>query len=157
MYSSKISSSVVDGLLGPGMPVDARERAVSAATESIGGAYGVADRLEAAGATAAADQLRLAAADAFMPALHTASFIALGLLVLALIVFLVWLPANAEAASWSAGGSVAPPSVVPGGRVEADGEADALHQVHLVVEDPEHLAHVDEAPLELDVEPRERA
>ena len=156
VYSSKISSSVVDGLLGPGMPVDARERAVSAATESIGGAYGVADRLEAAGATAAADQLRLAAADAFMPALHTASFIALGLLVLALIVFLVWLPANAEAASWSAGGSVAPPSVVPGGRVEADGEADALHQVHLVVEDPEHLAHVDEAPLELDVEPRDR-
>ena len=104
-----------------------------------------------------ADALRMAGTSAFLPAVHVVAFIALGMLLLALLIYLVWLPAKAEAASWSSGGSVSPPTVAPGGRVEADGEADALHQAHLVVEDPEHLAHVDEAPLELDVEPRDRA
>ena len=151
MYSNGIPSSTVEGLLGP-VPAEQKAKAVSAATESIGGAYAVAGQLEANGLSGPANTLRQLANDAFMPSLHTAAWIALALLVVALVNFYFFLPAQAEAASWSVGGSAPAPSAVPGGRIEADGQPDALHQAHLVDEtDEEQLSHVDQAPLELDV------
>ncbi len=151
VYSNGIPSSTVEGLLGP-VPAEQKAKAVSAATESIGGAYAVAGQLEANGLSGPANTLRQLANDAFMPSLHTAAWIALALLVVALVIFYFFLPAQAEAASWSVGGSAPAPSAVPGGRIEADGQPDALHQAHLVDEtDEEQLSHVDQAPLELDV------
>jgi hypothetical protein len=81
----------------------------------------------------------------------------LALLLIALVIILVWLPAQAEAVAWKAGGTSAPlpgqPGAGPAGAAAADpyatgGDLDAAHQVHLVAEDPDHLSHVEDAPLE---------
>ena len=53
---------------------------------------------------AAIEQLRQAANDSFMPALHTAAFVSAGLLVIAIAVILLRLPAKAEAVAWSGSG-----------------------------------------------------
>jgi hypothetical protein len=65
----------------------------------VGATYEVAARLQSSGKATAeqADMLRSAADAAFLPAFHVAAFIALGLLLLALVIILLWLPARAEA------------------------------------------------------------
>jgi hypothetical protein len=123
------------------------------ATDSIGSTFGVADAIDKAGTApaGATDGLRQAGIDAFMPALHTAGFISLGLLLVALVIFLTRLPANAEAVAWAGAGV---PSAGPGAGsgVEGDGAPDAAHQVHVVDEHGDGLEHVEDAPLELDSE-----
>lgn len=136
----------------------APEQLKEAAADSVGATYYLAESLQAKGTITAqqADALREAGTAAFLPSMHAVAYISLGLLLLALAIYVLWLPAQAEAVSWHAGSSERAPSAAsaaPGGRIEADGQPDALHQAHLVVEDPEHLAHVDDAPLELG-EPR---
>jgi hypothetical protein len=124
-------------LAGKGLPPEA----LAAATDSIGGTNEVADRLAATGTAPAPliDQLRQAANDSFMPALHTAAFVSAGLLVIAIAVVLVWLPAKAEAVAWA--GSH------PGEDV-SDEEGSAEGRVHLVDEEGNDLEHVGDIPLE---------
>ena len=87
--------------------------ALKAATDSIGGTNEVADQLAATGSVPAAtiEQLRQASYDSFMPALHTAAFVSAGLLVIAIAVILLRLPAKAEAAAWAGSG----PHAIPDG------------------------------------------
>jgi len=81
----------------------------------------------------------------------------LALLLIALAIILIWLPAQAEAVAWKVGGTSAPvpgePGVVPGEAAQdlyaVGSDLDAAHQVHVVAEDPDHLSHVEDAPLEL--------
>src|SRR6476469_6826031 len=114
--------------------------ALQAATDSIGGTNQVADQLAASGSVPSAliDQLRQAATDSFMPALHTAALVSAGLLVLAIAVILWRLPAKAEAAAWAGSGPGSAPS----------DDNDAEHRVHTVDEVGNGLAHVEDAPLE---------
>jgi len=87
---------------GKGLPPEA----FSAATESIGGTNEVADRLASTGLapTPAIEALRQAATDSFMPALHTATMFAVGVLLLALVIVAVRLPTKAQAAAWEVNG-----------------------------------------------------
>jgi hypothetical protein len=120
------------------------------ATDSIGSTFGVAEAIDKAGTApaGATDALRQAGIDAFMPSLHTAGFISLGLLIVALITFLTRLPANAEAVAWAgAGGPGGEPAQGQG--VVGDGAPDAAHQVHVVDELGDGLEHVEDTPLEL--------
>jgi hypothetical protein len=73
-----------------------------------------------------------------MPALHTAAYVSAGLLVIAVAVILLRLPAKAEAVAWSTSGS----GTVP------DNGVEAASRVHTVDEAGEGLAHVASAPLE---------
>jgi EmrB/QacA subfamily drug resistance transporter len=100
------SNNITPLLEGKGLPPEA----FAAATESIGGTNEVADRLSASGQAPAqaVELLRQAATDSFMPALHTATACAVGLLVLALLVVAIWLPTRAQAAAWSGTGGPAP-------------------------------------------------
>ena len=100
------SNNITPVLQGKGLPPEA----FTAATESIGGTNEVADRLSASGQAPAqaVEQLRQAATDSFMPALHTATSFAVGLLVLAMIIVAVWLPTKAQAAAWSGTDGAAP-------------------------------------------------
>lgn len=126
-------------LQGKGLPPEA----LSAATDSIGGTNEVADRLAATGTvpSAAIEQLRQAANDSFMPALHTAAFVSAGLLIVAILVILLRLPAKAEAVAW-AGSHPGPSSrTTPG-----DGNAES--RVHFVDEAGDDLAHVESTRLE---------
>lgn len=133
VYSNQFTAKI-EGLRLPGPVADL-------AADSIGATYEVAGRLQGTGkiSAAQADGLRAAGTDAFMPAFHIASYIGVGLLLLALMIFLLWLPAQAEAVAWEQG---------PGGGPDAGPSPDAAHSVHVVDEDPEHLRRVDEAPLE---------
>ncbi len=99
VVSTVYSNNITPLLEGKGLPPEA----FSAATESIGGTNEVADRLATGGLAPAPaiDQLRQAATDSFMPALHTATLFSVGLLVLALLIVVTWLPTNAQAAAWS--------------------------------------------------------
>jgi EmrB/QacA subfamily drug resistance transporter len=148
VVATKYSGAMSTALAGTQLPADVQELA----SDSVGATYEVADRLQASGqATAAqAEQLRAAADAAFLPAFHLAAYLGLGLLLVALVIFLLWLPAQAEAVAWQAGGTSAP---IPGADpVEEEAVAegfDAAHQVHRVEEDPDHLSHVADAPLEL--------
>ncbi|MDH3958360.1 MAG: hypothetical protein OEU98_02670, partial [Actinomycetota bacterium] len=129
------------------------------ATDSVGATYEVADQLEASGQATAdqAEVLRSAGDAAFLPAFHLAAYLGLGLLLIALLIILIWLPAQAEAVEWKAGGTSVLPEDVPDGRAGGEpvvdpylleGDLDAAHQVHVLEEDPAHLSHVDAAPLE---------
>ena len=74
------------------------------AADSIGATYELASRLAQTGQATQAQlaQLLQAANDDFMPAFHAAAFVSLGLLVVAIILYVVWLPADAEHAEWAA-------------------------------------------------------
>ena len=143
LYSNKIT----ERLSGVAIP----EQVKTALADSVGATYYIAQSLQDKGTITAAqaDALRQAGSDAFIPSLHVVAYISLAMLLIALAIYLLWLPAQAEAVSWHSGSSATPVAAAPGGRVEADGDPDARHQAHLVAEDPEHLAHIDEAPLEL--------
>jgi len=148
VVATKYSGAMSTALAGTALPSDLQ----AVASDSVGATYEVADRLQASGqATAAqADQLRAAADAAYMPAFHLAAYMGLGLLLVALAIFLIWLPAQAEAVAWQAGGTSAPlPGAAPVAQEAVDDGLDAVHQVHLVEEDPDHLSHVVDAPLEL--------
>jgi EmrB/QacA subfamily drug resistance transporter len=95
-------------LAGKGLPPEA----LAAASDSIGGTNEVADRLAAGGAVPApvVEQLRQVANDAFMPALHTAAFVSAGLLVIAIAVILLRLPAKAETVAWAGSGPGSAPA-----------------------------------------------
>ncbi len=158
VVGARYSNSMSGAVEGTPLPEGLR----AAATDSVGATYEVAGQLQASGQATAtqAEALRSAADAAFMPAFHVAALMGLGLLLTALVVILVWLPAQAEAVAWKVGGTSAPvPGPVPAeegvggdGAQDADDPylagVDAAHQVHLVQEDPAHLSHVDEAPLE---------
>jgi hypothetical protein len=124
-------------LQGKGLPPEA----LAAATDSIGGTNEVADRLAASGAVPAPliDQLRQAANDSFMPALHTAAFVSAGLLVIAIAVVLVWLPAKAEAVAWAGSHP---------GEDSSDEDGAAESRVHFVDEEGNDLEHIEDIPLE---------
>ncbi|MCU0264397.1 MAG: MFS transporter [Candidatus Nanopelagicales bacterium] len=153
VVASKYSGSMSSALEGSPLPAELQ----ATASDSVGATYEVASQLQASGrATAAqADALRAAADAAFLPAFHIAAYMGLALLLIALVIILIWLPAQAEAVAWKVGGTSAP---VPGQPAAAPGEAedayavgsdlDAAHQVHVVAEDPDHLSHVEDAPLE---------
>ncbi len=152
VVATKYSGAMSSALEGSPLPPDLRD----VAADSVGATYEVAGRLQASGQASPeqVDALRAAADTAFMSAFHVAAYMGLGLLLTALAIFLLWLPAQAEAVAWRAGGTSAPLRPAAGRRAaEGDGEAaaeglDAAHQVHVVAEDPDHLGHVDEAPLE---------
>jgi hypothetical protein len=141
--------------MGSPLPAELQAKA----SDSVGATYEVASGLQSVGKATAeqADALRSAANAAFIPAFHIAAYMALALLLIALVIILVWLPAQAEAVAWKAGGTSAPlpgqPGAGPDGELPADPYAtgedlDAAHQVHVVAEDPDHLSHVEDAPLE---------
>lgn len=140
VYSNNISPL----LEGKGLPPEA----LSAATDSIGGTNEVADALSASGTVPAStvDALRQAANDAFMPALHTAAFVSAGLLVIAIAVILLRLPAKAEAVQWSGSAPSTNPNDDASSDATSDGDAEA--RVHLVDEAGDGLADVAGAPLE---------
>lgn len=121
------------------LPADLQARA----SDSIGSTFGIADAIDKAGTApaGATEALRQAGIDAFMPALHTAGFISLGLLLVALVIFLTRLPAKAEAVAW-AGSHPSPDAATD------DDELDAAHLVHVVDEHEDGLEHVQDAPLE---------
>lgn len=125
----------------------------NAATDSIGSTFGIAEKIDQSGQAPAGsgDLLRQAGIDSFMPALHTAAWIAAALLVVAFVIFVTMLPAKAEAVAWA--GSHPGPDATKGPVVPGEGEADAAHQVHVVDEHGDGLAHVAEAPLELADQP----
>jgi EmrB/QacA subfamily drug resistance transporter len=133
VYSNNMSPL----LAGKGLPPEA----LAAATDSIGGTNEVADRLAETGTVPAPliEQLRQAANDSFMPALHTAAFVSAGLLVIAIAVVLVWLPAKAEAVAWAGSHP---------GEDSSDEDGAAEGRVHFVDEEGNDLEHVGDIPLE---------
>jgi DHA2 family multidrug resistance protein-like MFS transporter len=133
VYSNNMSPL----LQGKGLPPEA----LAAATDSIGGTNEIADRLAASGTVPETliDQLRQAANDSFMPALHTAAFVSAGLLVIAIAVVLIWLPAKAEAVAWAG----SHPGEDSSGE---DGAAES--RVHFVDEEGDDLEHIEDTPLE---------
>ena len=141
LYANKL----LDKLSGTPVP----DQLKTALSDSVGATYYISQSLEAKGTITAAqaDALRQAGTQAFLPSIHAVAYIGLGMLIIALIVFILWLPAKAEAVSWHSGGGAAPVAATPGGRVEADGQPDARHQAHVVDEDPAHRAELAAAPL----------
>jgi MFS family permease len=120
-----------------------------AAADSIGATFGIAEKIDQSGQAppGSGDLLRKAGIDSFLPALHTAAWIAAALLVVAFVLFLAMLPAKAEAVAWA--GSHPGPDAAKGPIVPGEGETDAAHQVHVVDEHGDGLAHVEQSPLEL--------
>jgi hypothetical protein len=57
-------------------------------------------------------RLEHAANDAFMPAFHAAAFVAAGMLILAVILFAVWLPQKPDTVDWEDTLQGAKPSTV---------------------------------------------
>ena len=116
-----------------GLPPDA----LAAATDSIGGTTEVASALAKTGVPQSSiDQLLQAANQSFLPALHTAAFVSAGLLVIAIAVILLWLPAKAEAVAWAGSGPGSTPT----------GEQSAENRVHTVDETGDELSHVADSP-----------
>jgi hypothetical protein len=74
-----------------------------AASDSVGSTYDVGTELIESGRATPAEvePLLRAANDAFMPAFHVAALVALGLLLVALLLFAALLPKEAEAVDWS--------------------------------------------------------
>ncbi len=132
VVSTVYSNNITPLLEGRGLPAEA----FTAATESIGGANEVADRLAAAGAAPAQaiELLRQASIDSFMPALHTATLFAVGLLVLALLIVAAWLPTKAQAAAWG-GPAVASAGPDVAGR-PAEDQVHALDETGARPDDP---------------------
>ena len=103
LYRGQVSD-VTEGLPGP---------LRDSANESIAGAYGVAERFIATGNAPAGQSLITAANDAFVSAMHVASWAGAGIALLAVLVALKWLPGKAAAPALSpddsaTGGSAAP-------------------------------------------------
>jgi DHA2 family multidrug resistance protein-like MFS transporter len=116
------SNNIGPLLEGRGLPPEA----LSAATDSIGGTNEVADRLAASGAVPAStiEQLRQVANESFMPALHTAAFVSAGLLVIAIAVILLRLPAKAETVAWTGSGPGSAPVAAQAGADTPAEQAD---------------------------------
>lgn len=136
------SNNITPLLEGKGLPPEA----FTAASESIGGANEVADRVAASGQVPAqaVEQLRQAAVDSFLPALHTATACAVGLLALALLIVAIWLPTKAQAAAWSSpegpGADPVGPTTAGGAPAEADRrEVDGNDRPGLPEPVPAHL------------------
>jgi EmrB/QacA subfamily drug resistance transporter len=133
------SNNIGPLLEGRGLPPEA----LSAATDSIGGTNEVADRLAASGGVPASaiEQLRQAANDSFMPALHTAAFVSAGLLVIAIAVILLRLPAKAETVAWTGSGPGSAPvapqadSNTPGPQVDVTAAGASRVGRHAAPED----------------------
>jgi len=135
---SSVVSTVYSNNMSPlleGKPLP--PEALQAATDSIGGTNEVADRLAATGSVppAVIEQLRQAANESFMPALHTAALVSAGLLVIAIAVILWRLPAHAEAAAWAGSGPGSAPADGPAHVVE-----DAPAGRHAALDSPENGA-----------------
>jgi len=130
------SHNLAPTLAGTSLPPDLQARASDSIGETFGVAAGLTNSGQASAQAIAA--LEQAGIDSFMPALHIAGYIALGLLLVALVLFITLLPAKAEAVAWA------------GSHVAADDveEPDAAHQVHVVAEVGDGLSHVEDAPLE---------
>jgi DHA2 family multidrug resistance protein-like MFS transporter len=141
VYSNNITPLIADKGLQP--------EALAAATDSIGGTTEVASALAKAGVPQSTiDQLLQAANQSFLPALHTAAFVSAGLLVIAIVVILLRLPAKAEAVQWSSG-TTSPSPTTDGGTDSGTGiGGSAESRVHLVDEADNGLADVAGAPLE---------
>ena len=131
VYSNNITPLISDKGLPP--------EALAAATDSIGGTTEVASALAKTGVPQSSiDQLLQAANQSFLPALHTAAFVSAGLLVIAIAVILLRLPAKAEAVAWSGSG----PSTAP------TDDQSAENRVHTVDEMGDDLSDIAGAPLE---------
>ena len=129
VYSNNITPLISD----KGLPPDA----LAAATDSIGGTTEVASALARNGVPQSSiDQLLQAANQSFLPALHTAAFVSAGLLVIAIAVILLRLPAKAEAVAWAGSGPGSAPT----------GDRTAEDQVHTVDEMGDDLSHVSDSP-----------
>ncbi len=155
VVAARYSSGMDGALAQTKLPADV----AAVAADSVGASYEVADQLAGAGMlnAAQADALRAAADAAYMPAFHTAAYMGLGLLLTALVIFLLWLPEQAEAVAWQAGGTSAPlPGIDADEAVLVADGLDAAHQVHVVVEDAAHLSHVETAPLEHPLAPDDK-
>jgi DHA2 family multidrug resistance protein-like MFS transporter len=141
IYSRQMS----DSLAGTPLPPPAE----GVASDSIGATFEVAAQLQASGQASAAqaDALRQAGIEAYMPAFHTAAFIGMFLLLLALVMFLLFLPAQAEAVAWQVHGQ-GRTGEAPGREAGEEESLPAAKSVHLVTEDESHLRHVEDAPLE---------
>jgi DHA2 family multidrug resistance protein-like MFS transporter len=125
VYSDKVLPQVSS------LPAGARK----AASDSIGGAYGVARLLPAD----AARSLQDVANSAFMHALHAAALMAAALMLIALVIILLWLPAKAEAVAWgnrpagdaSPDGLGSASDVGPHGAGGAADSVEAVDETHL--------------------------
>jgi EmrB/QacA subfamily drug resistance transporter len=144
VVATKYSGAMESALAGSALPPQLQ----AVAADSVGATYEVAGRLQASGqaTVAQAEALRAAANAAYMPAFHLAAIMGLALLLAALVIFLIWLPGQAEAVAWQVH---RPGEAAGAGAVLGDADAPhAVDAVHLVAEDPSHLAHVEDAPLE---------
>ena len=112
VVATKYSGAMSSALEGSPLPADLQAKA----SDSVGATYEVAARLQASGQASVeqADTLRSAADAAFIPAFHVAAYMGLALLLIALAIILIWLPAQAEAVAWKAGGTSAPVPGQPG-------------------------------------------
>ena len=105
VYRGQIAGPLTRSPLPPGLR--------DAAGDSIGASYEVAGRLAAGGVpSSAVARLEHAANDAFMPAFHAAAFVAAGMLILAVILFAVWLPQKPDTVDWEDTLQGAKPSTV---------------------------------------------
>ncbi|TAK69238.1 MAG: MFS transporter [Actinomycetota bacterium] len=139
---SSVGASIYAHAFSPALSASALPPAAqTAASDSLGATVGVVDAATASGQLPAgvAASLLDDANDAFLQVLHVSGWVAAVTLLVAALAILVWLPKQAEAVPWAGGHGQ------PGRAPEPEHAADA---VHLVDEDSDHLAHVEEAPLE---------
>jgi EmrB/QacA subfamily drug resistance transporter len=103
IISAVVASVYGRHIAGPLEASPLPDPARQAASDSVGSTYEVGDRLIESGQATPAQVAPLlqAANDAFMPAFHVASLVALGLLLLALGLFAAFLPAEAEEVDWT--------------------------------------------------------
>jgi EmrB/QacA subfamily drug resistance transporter len=117
VLSSVVAVAYTNSIEGQPGIADLPQPLQGAVTDSIGGAYEATGRAVAAGALdpAQAAGIQSAAVDSFMGAFHLAALGA-GLLVLIALILLLWrLPAEAEHAAWGghAGDAQADPAILP--------------------------------------------
>ena len=118
VYRNNMTPLVTDKGLPP--------EAFAAATDSIGGTTEVASALAKSGVPQSSiDQLLQAANQSFLPALHTAAFVSVGLLAIAVAVIVLWLPAKAEEVAWAGSG----PGSAPTGDPSAENKAHTVDEV----------------------------
>jgi len=118
VYRNNMTPLVTDKGLPP--------EAFAAATDSIGGTTEVASALAKTGVPQSSiDQLLQAANQSFLPALHTAAFVSVGLLAIAVAVIVLWLPAKAEEVAWAGSG----PGSAPTGDPSAENKAHTVDEV----------------------------
>ncbi len=107
VVAARYAAAMSQSLRGSPLP----ESLLEVASDSVGVTYEVAEQLSGRGILAEeqADALRAAADAAFLPAFHTATHLAVGLIAMAFVIIRIWLPEQADAAPWRAGTSTAPP------------------------------------------------